>query len=159
MENYTATVAGQSYELDGEELSKLDIVGPYGDTYHLIREGKSYRCRLTSFDRNTKSLTVVVDDREFRVELADRYDQLVQRLGLSVNPEMATNEVKAPMPGLILDVLVEVGQEVDEGTPLLVLEAMKMENVIKADGPGTIQHIKVNKGEAVDKLQLLIEME
>ncbi|WP_146088847.1 biotin/lipoyl-containing protein [Neolewinella xylanilytica] len=91
--------------------------------------------------------------------LSDNYDLLVERLGLSVNVEAATNEVTAPMPGLILEVLVEVGQEVTGGTPLLVLEAMKMENVLKADGEGTVKAIRVSKGDAVDKRQLLIEME
>ncbi|MGB3802252.1 MAG: biotin/lipoyl-containing protein [Lewinella sp.] len=159
MENYTASVNGDSFAVDGEELAQLDIVGPLGGAYHLIREGKSYRCRLIDLDRNGKRLTVAIGNREFTVRLADKYDQLVERLGLSVNPEAATNEVTAPMPGLILDVLVEVGQTVEGGTPLVVLEAMKMENVLKADGEGTVKEIRVKKGDAVEKRQLLIEME
>ncbi|WP_116105623.1 acetyl-CoA carboxylase biotin carboxyl carrier protein subunit [Lewinella sp. IMCC34191] len=159
MENYTAAVNDESFAIEGGELTALDIVGPLGGAYHLIRNGKSYRCRLIDLDRITKTLTVAIGEREFTVRLSDKYDQLVERLGLSVNPESATNEVTAPMPGLILDVLVEVGQAVEGGTPLLVLEAMKMENVLKADGEGTVKAIRVKKGEAVEKRQLLIEME
>lgn len=159
MNKYTATVDDESYDIDGEALADLDIVGPLGGAYHLIRHGKSYRCELRHLDRIHKTLAVVIGKREFTVRLADQYDQLVQRLGLSVNPEAATNEVTAPMPGLILNVLVEVGQEVEAGTPLLVLEAMKMENVLKADGEGTVKEIRVKQGEAVEKRQLLIEME
>ncbi|WP_170067756.1 hypothetical protein [Neolewinella xylanilytica] len=52
MENYTATVAEASFAIDGEELRQLDIVGPFGGSYHLLRGGKSYRCRLVALDRN-----------------------------------------------------------------------------------------------------------
>jgi biotin carboxyl carrier protein len=63
------------------------------------------------------------------------------------------------MPGLVLNVFVEVGQEVQKGDNLLVLEAMKMENIIKATGTGKVKNIVVNQKQAVDKNQLLIEME
>ena len=63
------------------------------------------------------------------------------------------------MPGLVLDIPVEVGQEVEKGEGVLILEAMKMENVIKSAGVGTIKAIHIKQGEAVEKGQLLIEME
>ncbi|HKK78307.1 MAG TPA: biotin/lipoyl-containing protein, partial [Phaeodactylibacter sp.] len=63
------------------------------------------------------------------------------------------------MPGMVLEVSVKAGEEVSEGTPLLILEAMKMENVIKSPGDGVIKAINVTKGEAVDKNYLLVEME
>ena len=159
MKNYTATVADESFDLSPDRLTALDIVGPHNGLYHLLHGGKSYRCRVLDLDRNAKTLTVEIGSRRLEVRLADEYDQLVQRMGLSARPEAATNEVTAPMPGLILQVLVEAGEEVEANTPLVVLEAMKMENVIKADGAGTVKEIKVKKGDAVDKRQLLIEME
>ena len=159
MDNYTAIVAGQPLDVSGETLRQLDLAGPFDGQYHLILEGVSYRCRLITINRYAKQLTVEVNRRRFTVDLADRYDQLVSRMGLSVNPEVATNEVTAPMPGLILEILVEAGQEVEAGTPLLILEAMKMENVLKADGGGRVQEVRVTQGEAVDKRQLLIVME
>jgi biotin carboxyl carrier protein len=63
------------------------------------------------------------------------------------------------MPGLVLNVLVQAGQEVAKGDALLILEAMKMENVIKASGDGKVKSVKVKQGEAVDKGLLLVEME
>ena len=62
------------------------------------------------------------------------------------------------MPGLILSIAVREGQQIKAGTPLLILEAMKMENVIKATGEGTVRRIAVRQGEAVEKRQLLIEL-
>ena len=81
------------------------------------------------------------------------------RLGLSVGGVQQQNTVKAPMPGLVLQILVEPGQVVQKGDPLLLLEAMKMENVIKAAGHGQVKTVAVEKGAAVDKGQLLLEME
>ena len=63
------------------------------------------------------------------------------------------------MPGLIVDVMVEVGQEIAEGTPLLVLSAMKMENIILSQGDGVVKSVEVQKNDAVEKGQLIIEME
>ncbi len=66
------------------------------------------------------------------------------------------NEVKAPMPGLVLDIRVSEGDEVKKGDPILVLEAMKMENIIKSPTDGVIKKINVKKGLAVEKNQVLI---
>jgi biotin carboxyl carrier protein len=67
------------------------------------------------------------------------------------------NTVKAPMPGLIIDLRVKAGDTVKEGDPLLVLEAMKMENIIKAHGDGTVKQVKIKKGDSVEKNQVLID--
>ena len=159
MENYTATVADNQFEFTGRDLTDLDLVGPFEGIYHLLHGGKSYRCALLELHPYRKQILVSIDGRRISVTLADDYDRTVERLGLATSVTQQSNDVMAPMPGLILDVLVEEGQEVEAGTPLIVLEAMKMENVIKADGAGTVKEIKVNKGDAVDKRQLLIEME
>jgi len=67
--------------------------------------------------------------------------------------------IKAPMPGLVLDVLVESGQTITKGDQLLILEAMKMENVLKAAGDGVVKSIEIKKGNTVEKGQILVEME
>jgi biotin carboxyl carrier protein len=69
------------------------------------------------------------------------------------------NEIKAPMPGLVLDIIAEVGQEVNEGDNILILEAMKMENNIKSPTTGVIKEIKCEKGAAVEKNEVLILFE
>jgi len=65
-------------------------------------------------------------------------------------------EVKAPMPGLVLRVLVEPGQVVEAGAGLAVLEAMKMENQIKAPVAGVVEAVRVEAGKAVEKGQVLV---
>jgi len=67
------------------------------------------------------------------------------------------NSIKAPMPGLIIDLKVKEGDVVKLNDPLIVLEAMKMENIIKSPGEGTVKVVKVRKGQSVEKSQVLIE--
>ena len=80
-------------------------------------------------------------------------------MGFELGSSKVVNNVKAPMPGLILDIHVEIGQEVKENDSLLILEAMKMENVLTSPRDGIIAAICVEKGDAVDKNKLLIEFE
>jgi biotin carboxyl carrier protein len=66
------------------------------------------------------------------------------------------NELKAPMPGLVLDIVVSEGQEVKKGDALVVLEAMKMENILKSPADVVVKKISVKKGTAVEKNQVLV---
>ncbi|MNR65826.1 2-oxoglutarate carboxylase large subunit [compost metagenome] len=66
-------------------------------------------------------------------------------------------EIKAPMPGLVLNVMVQEGQEVGKGDNLLVLEAMKMENIIKSPDSGIVKKILITKGDKVEKNEVLIQ--
>ena len=69
------------------------------------------------------------------------------------------NNLKAPMPGLIYEMKVKIGDEVKKGDVLLILVAMKMENAIKAAGDGIVKSIKTNTGDSVEKGQLIMEFE
>lgn len=80
-------------------------------------------------------------------------------MGFATNGSKNIDSITAPMPGLILDILVEEDQEVREEDQLLILEAMKMENIITSPRNGVIKNISVSKGDAVDKKQLLIEFQ
>jgi len=80
-------------------------------------------------------------------------------MGMSANVETQEKHVESPMPGKILQVMVATGTEVDEGDPLLVLEAMKMENVIRAPRSGVIAVVQAQVGEAVEKAATLVTYE
>ena len=69
------------------------------------------------------------------------------------------NDLKAPMPGLIVDIKVQVGDTVKKGDTILILEAMKMENILKASGDGKIKAIKISIKQNVEKNQVMIEFE
>lgn len=142
-------------EINGE----LDIIPTADGNFHIIQNNLSYNAEVLGTNYNEKVFELKINGVIYEVKLEDEYDQLVKRLGLSVVTHQVVKDINAPMPGLVLEVSVEAGQEVEEGTPLLILEAMKMENVIKAPGTGVVKRVNVSKGEAVDKNHLLIEME
>ena len=84
---------------------------------------------------------------------------LLESMGMSANVETQEKHVESPMPGKILQVMVAPGTVVDEGDPLLVLEAMKMENVIRAPRSGVIAGVEAQVGEAVEKAAILVTYE
>lgn len=96
---------------------------------------------------------------EFEVTLKGEKDLLLERYGFAEAAESSVQQVRAPMPGLVLSLRVEEGQIVRAGDGLLVLEAMKMENELRADAGGTVTSIHVAHGDAVGKNDLLVEIE
>ena len=95
--------------------------------------------------------------REVRV--LDERAKLLEKMGMSVSTGASSGDIKAPMPGKVLQVLVQPGDAVEEGQALLVLEAMKMENMIKAVAAGTVSEVPIAEGEAVEKGALLVGFE
>ena len=88
--------------------------------------------------------------------MKDRFDLLLEKLGMNTTVSSAVVNIKAPMPGLILEINVQAGDFIKKGDPVLVLEAMKMENVLKSSGDGEIKEVLVRPGSSVEKNQVLI---
>lgn len=148
----------EQYVFEGLK-GELDLISVGPGKFHVIKENQSYSAEVIDTDYNNKVFAIKVNGKVYNVKLDDKYDMLVKRLGLHVATQQHVKDINAPMPGLVLEVSVEAGQEVSEGTPLLILEAMKMENVIKSPGDGIVKAVNVTKGEAVEKNYLLVEME
>ncbi len=125
-------------------------------TFHIIRGGLCYTAEVLKADYATKSFTLLVNKLRFEVQLQDKFDLLLAQMGMDKSATQKIGSLKAPMPGLLIDVKVVEGQTVQKGDTLLVLEAMKMENVLKAPTDAIVKTIKVRKGENVEKNQVLI---
>ncbi|MEZ5172833.1 MAG: acetyl-CoA carboxylase biotin carboxyl carrier protein subunit [Bacteroidia bacterium] len=132
----------------------LDILEGAGEA-HVIYGDRSFRLILEKKEGN--DYTLRVNGKRVVVNTKDKMALLLESMGLSNTTEQKVNQVKAPMPGLVLRILVEPGTQVSKGDPLLVLEAMKMENMIKSPGDATVSAIKAQLGQAVEKNQILIE--
>lgn len=142
-------------EINGKQLTP-DVVN-FGDGhYHMILEGKSVKIEVVALGKNPQ---IKVNGRLYEPEIKSETDLLLERLGMNTKAKKIVKELKAPMPGLVLDIRVEVGQKIKEGDPLIVLEAMKMENILKAPVEATVKSIAVEKGAAIDKNTLLITFE
>jgi biotin carboxyl carrier protein len=148
-----------TFDVQPADVQHLDLVAQPDGSHHLLLNGKAYRIETLDAHYPSRTFTFRINGNRYHVHVADHYERLVQRLGLHTGGAQRINAVKAPMPGLVLNIVAEPGQEVQQGDPLLILEAMKMENVLKAAGDGRVKAVKVNKGQPVDKGMLLIEME
>ncbi|GEM_PF-405273 len=126
-----------------------------GPEYVLYSDGKTIPIIIEERDR--QKVRVTSGHRTFDVRINDHRDQLLAAWGVKESDSAVGGSVKAPMPGLVLEVQVENGDMVDKGANLLVLEAMKMENEIRSTAEGTITKIHVQKGDAVQKGQVLVE--
>lgn len=157
--NYKISVDEEEFTLSSQDVTALDMLELDESKFHLLQNSLAYDVAVLHSNFMDKTLSVSVNGNTYEVKIADEYDQMVKKMGLLINTSQKVNEIKAPMPGLILDIMVEVGQEISEGTPLLVLSAMKMENIILSQGDGIVKSIEVKKDDAVEKGQLIIEME
>jgi len=145
-------------EFEINDAAEWDLLEK-GSNFHILKNNVSYRCVLVNKDESNKKMTIAVNDTEYTISIQDKFDILLDKLGMSNIAVKKFDNVKAPMPGLVLDIKVKAGDEITEGDTLLVLEAMKMENMLKSPGAGIVKSINVNQGEAVEKGQVLIEME
>jgi len=147
-------LSGENMLINGKEV-KPDLVKISDTRYHLLINHKSYRINILE-QKSNKELSVEVNGNKYDLNIKDRYDQLLHDMGLDSAMTAKADFIKAPMPGLVINILVKEGDEVAKDTPLLILEAMKMENILKATSAGIVDQIKVKTRDAVEKNQLLI---
>ena len=133
-----------------------DCVEIKNGQFHLLFKRRSLVADVVEVDSSEKVFIVRINNNSYRVQLKDRYDELLQSLGMDTFSSKKESEIKAPMPGRVLDVVVQEGDRISKGDNVVVLEAMKMENVIKSPTDGIVKNVCVIKEEAVEKNQVLI---
>lgn len=133
-----------------------DIVRTGPGQYSVLFHGRSHRVLVIKEDRANRTVRLCVGSGLFTVRLEDEQQQLIKAMGLDKAAHGPVRDLKAPMPGLVLKVLVKEGDRVAKNDPVLVLEAMKMENVIKSPGEAVVGRVHVRERTAVEKGQLLL---
>ncbi|NSL90050.1 biotin/lipoyl-containing protein [Chitinophaga solisilvae] len=131
---------------------------PTGD-YSIIMDGHSYQAQVLKVDKDTKTVVLQINQQQFEISIEEPIDQLLASMGIKDALTKKINDIKAPMPGLVLKVLVTPGQAIRKGDPVLILEAMKMENVFKATADAVVKEVKVTERTAVEKGEVLIVLE
>jgi biotin carboxyl carrier protein len=124
---------------------------------HLIQGAQSLEAELLAVDLEAKTLQIRLGHKTTTLQLKDRFDLLLEKMGMNAAGSGSLKEIKAPMPGLILDLKVAPGDVVKKGDVVLILEAMKMENSIKSPGDGVVKEVKVSLKQSVEKNQVLIQ--
>jgi biotin carboxyl carrier protein len=140
-----------------DQLFDGDVVKLREDAYHVIWNHQSFNISVLKSDPLQKSFSFLINGVLYETEAQDELDLLKEKLGFSKATTHTENHVKAPMPGLIQSVHIQVGDEVAQGDTLVVLVAMKMENAIKATGPGRVKEIHVSPGQSVEKNHVILE--
>jgi biotin carboxyl carrier protein len=144
-------------KLNNEEVA-LDVQTLVsGRSVHVLYNHKSYMVELVDLNEEEGTQSIKVNGNLYTVSIKDEFDLLLKRLGLDKGLSNTIRDVKAPMPGLVLKILVEEGATVSKGDNLLVLEAMKMENIIKSPTAGQIKKILVNQGDKIEKNTVLVQ--
>jgi biotin carboxyl carrier protein len=155
---YEIDQQGTELSLEGKTL-EIDFSDRENGATHVIYNNKSFNTELVSLNSSEKTCVVKVNGNTYTIQVEDQFDQLLKQLGLDNLAANKVLEIKAPMPGLVLNVMIAVDQEVSKGDNLLILEAMKMENNISAGVAGKVVRVLVEQGKSVDKNSPLVEIE
>lgn len=124
--------------------------------FHIIQGYRSYTATLVSFDAEAKEAIVRLNGAQYTVKMEDAFDQLLKQMGMESLMTAAVSDVKAPMPGKVIRVMAQPGDDIKKGDDLLVLEAMKMENVLQSPADGSIAEVRVASGDTVEKNTVLV---
>ena len=153
---YEIEVDGGTMTVDGVSISAELASLPGTDRRHLRMDDRS----VSLFGRlHPDGWLVELEGRGFVVRVEDERARHIRDLASAAAPLETHREVRAPMPGLIVKVEVEVGQEVEQGDGLIVMEAMKMENELRADAGATVREVLVEAGQTVNRDDLLVVLE
>ncbi|MBD2704299.1 biotin/lipoyl-binding protein [Spirosoma sp. BT702] len=162
---YTTTLNDQpriiDFTPDGPTLNGTlfdwDLVKLSERTFHILYQHRSYSVEVLELNVAEKAVRLKINGHLHQIQVKDRFDLLLEKMGMSNAVSTRINDLKAPMPGLIVGISIQEGDTVSKGDSLLILEAMKMENLLKSPGDGTIKSIRVGKGDRVEKGQVLVE--
>ena len=144
--------------IGGQQVG-IDISEASGGILSILYNGKSFEAIVDSIDRKAKEVKLVINGQRYTVAIQEPIDTLLKELGLDISASKKVEPIKAPMPGMVLKVLVEPGQKLEKGDGILILEAMKMENVLKAPAAVTVKSIRIQERTAVGKGDVLIDLE
>jgi biotin carboxyl carrier protein len=163
---YTASIKEQKFEIDFEGQTTLNgdnVIHNLSRTadgaYVLTMNGVKTIADLVRIDKDNKIVVLRIAGSKYQIQLKEPIDILLEKLGMKNMGAKKMNNLKAPMPGLITKIMVKEGDEIKQGEPLLILEAMKMENVFKAAADVKIKSIKIAEKQAVEKGAELITFE
>ncbi|WP_316843228.1 acetyl-CoA carboxylase biotin carboxyl carrier protein subunit [Pedobacter psychrodurus] len=136
---------------------ELDLSALGNSSTHVLYQNKSFNTEVVELNKADKTCKIKVNGNIYQINIEDEFDVLLKQLGLDNLAANKVLEIKAPMPGLVLKVLVEENAEVKKGDNLVILEAMKMENILKSSTDGVVKKILIKQGDKVEKNQILVQ--
>lgn len=160
---YITNVQGQEYVIEIDREDQIVINGePYRIDFSHMMDGDTVSLLL-----NNRSIAAVVEERDdtwevliqgelYSVVVQDERTHLLAKARANMERDTGEESIKSPMPGLILDVLVQPGEVVTKGQKVVILESMKMENELRTGRDGVVIRVHTAKGDSVEKGQALV---
>ncbi len=163
---YYVDVAGRTFELELGESGAIRLDGREVEAelraiagtrlQHLLADGRSIPLAVSA-GNGRGEWSLEVDGHLLDIKVVDERTRAIRELAGVAGGPKGPGPVRAPMPGMVVRVEVEVGQRVEAGDGVVIIEAMKMENELKADSAGVVENVAVNAGQAVEKGAVLVE--
>jgi biotin carboxyl carrier protein len=145
---FSVKLDGKKYEVDSRKM-------PWSSVYSMLIGGKSYEADVRT---DGDVVSVSIQGEMYKISLRE---ELWARISAAagVRSKAGTHELRAPMPGHVVEVRVKAGQKVEKGQPLVVVEAMKMQNEVCAPEAGTVKAIHCKEQDVVTPAGVLVVME
>ena len=150
-------IDGDGVRVDGRAVD-AHVVDIEGTPMRLITVGEQVHRVLARRQPERGRYTLSVDGYRYEVEALDERTRTIRELTAAASGPKGPAPLIAPMPGLVMRVMVQPGDQVVPGQGLVVVEAMKMENELRATAPATVKAVLVQPGQAVEKGAVLVEM-
>jgi biotin carboxyl carrier protein len=156
---YKVKVNGFIFSFTKAMVEAADVVQLSSVEFSFFKGHRGVNARLVEASSTAKDLKIEIAGEPFFVTIKDELDQVLEQMGFASTNNRSVKEIKAPMPGLVLEIAVSDGQEVKAGDKMLILAAMKMENNIMIHADATIKKVLIVAGQAVEKGQVMVELE
>jgi len=158
-QRHTVSIEPEGLRYESEPMARGELSDIEGSPVRMVKLG-THVYRVVAEKRQGRGrYTLWVDGYRFEVEALDERTRAIRDLSAANAAPTGPAPIIAPMPGLIVRVNVSVGDRVEAGQGIVVMEAMKMENELRATAAGTVWSINVTSGTAVEKGALLVELD
>ena len=155
----TVSIEPEGVRYEDKAAVRAELSDIEGSPVRMVKLG-THVYRVVAEKRQGKGrYTLWVDGYRFETEALDERTRSIRDLSAAIAGPVGPAPIVAPMPGLIVRVNVSVGDRIEAGQGLVVMEAMKMENELRATAPGTVRSVNVTPGTAVEKGALLVELD
>jgi acetyl/propionyl-CoA carboxylase alpha subunit len=158
-ERTSVTVGADGLLYEAEPAVHAELSDIEGSPVRMVKIG-THVYRVVAQKRQGRGrYTLWVDGYRFETEALDERTRAIRDISAASAGPVGPAPILAPMPGMIVRVSVKVGDRVEAGQGVVVIEAMKMENELRATAAGTVRRVEVAPGTAVEKGALLVALE